>query len=133
MTWIFYTSSNRLTGLDITHEISYLMIKRRSMKKYIVILVLCLAFLAPVVMAKDKPEEVVFESVLKDAVFMYAQNGDLYTTWTLKFENGAVIQFRYEDKSTFPPIWWVGKTYVVSKWSDGDFFIVRLKDEAPAK
>jgi len=97
------------------------------MKKYIAILIVCLAFLAPALIAN---EEVVFESILKDAIFMHAEAA-FGTWWTLKFENGAIITFdkEFEVRAPEDGIWWVGKTYVVSKKSDENFLIVKLKEE----
>jgi hypothetical protein len=105
------------------------------MKKYIVVLVLCLAFLAPALIAKD---EVIFESALKDAVFIPFHGTDENTIgirwgwWTIKFDNGAIITIHrgLGDDAT-NDIWWVGKTYIVTKNRYG--FNAKLKEDAPAK
>ena len=110
------------------------------MKRQIVILILCLAFLAPCFGAK---EEIVFESVLKDAIFMPLYVSDNYIQktvphfgwWTLKFENGAVITF-YRGTELLPKsdIWWIGKTYIVSKKGFGEnYFFIKLKQEEEIK
>jgi len=74
-------------------------------------------------------EEVVFESILKDADFrpLYTvktpfdslRDGDPFGWsgwWTLKFENGAVITIN-RSWLNLPKhdIWWIGKEYKVSK------------------
>jgi hypothetical protein len=98
------------------------------MKTKILILGL-LCFLVIPLLAK---ETVVFESVLKDAIF----SGGGATLehigwWTLKFENGAVI--RVERRTLdFPKdeIFWIGKKYQVSKKGFGENnFFVKLIEE----
>ena len=94
--------------------------------------------------ASNAEETIVFESVLKDAVFipLYISAGSSILNrqmerdfpmagwWTLKFENGAIITF-YRIPGDFElsqmakkagikmlgrgvDIWWIGKVYIVS-------------------
>jgi hypothetical protein len=88
-------------------------------------------------------EEIIFESILKDAIFIPISvldkfmgepivHRDLLGCWTLKFENGAVI--RYFSNFTDKPedhILWIGKKYIVSKRGDmwPREFKVRLIEE----
>jgi hypothetical protein len=121
-------------------------------------LALLFLVLAPVSNAK---ETIVFESALKDAVFIPLYISERTTEpmfpaagwWTLKFENGAVItSYRisgdpirdfsiikiYKKAGIKLPdpgldIWWIGKVYIVSKDEDRpELFIVKLKEEPAA-
>jgi len=121
-------------------------------------LALLFLVLAP---ASNAKETIVFESALKDAVFLPLYISERTTEpmfpaagwWTLKFENGAVItSYRmsgdpirdfsiikiYKKAGIKWPglgldIWWIGKVYTVSKDEDRpELFIVKLKEEPEA-
>lgn len=94
------------------------------MKTKIFIVGLIFLFVSPLI----AEEEVVFESVLKDAVFcpidpttVIINHAEKYQLpwmgwWTLKFENGAVIAIKKSFRE-LPKleIWWIGKRYKVIK------------------
>jgi len=112
--------------------------------------------------ASNAKETIVFESALKDAVFIPLYIGERTIGepafpaagwWTLKFENGAIItSYRmsgdpirdfsiikiYKKAGIKWPgpgldIWWIGKVYTVSKDEDkSELFIVKLKEEPEA-
>ena len=112
------------------------------MKK--LILVSMLFFLILPLTAED--EEIVFESILKDAEFcsLAATKADMkmiedldlslgwWTWWTLKFENGAVIVI---SRSALEPkediVWWIGKEYRVTK--EKTYFRANLIEEEKKK
>jgi len=118
------------------------------MKK--LILAFTLFFLILPLTAKD--EEVIFESILKDADFctLPATKTDIgiieelkldlgwWTWWTLKFENGAVIVI---SRSALEPkedvVWWIGKEYRVTKetWerTQKSYFRAKLIEEEKKK
>lgn len=85
-------------------------------------------------------DTVLFESILKDAVFiplyisMHPTEKSVPAAgwWTLKFENGAVISVYREPAKPLPKddVWWIGKVYEVSKKGFGEnYLIVKLKQE----
>ena len=97
------------------------------MRTKILFLGLACLFIFPLI-AK---EEVIFESILKDAdfhPFTSKIGANNIGWWTLKFENGAVIRV-WTGYNTKPKddIWWVGKKYTIT--AEGKFLQAKLTEE----
>ena len=73
-------------------------------------------------------EDIVFESILKDAIFVPCQPekylmAKIEGYWTLKFENGAIVSIGKLDVTEGESlkmagrqtIWWIGETYRVTR------------------
>jgi hypothetical protein len=87
----------------------------------------------------EEKGNVLFESVLKDAVFVPLEKSigetNVYGQWTLKFENGAVITkysgYGGAKENMKSNIWWIGEEYVVylKKRKAGWILVVALLEE----
>ena len=106
------------------------------MKKVVLIFVIILMIFPLLAQKKITKAElakktVLFESALKDAIFIVDNEPDTIFVgcWTLKFENGAAIRVHHVGlgKNPISDIWWIGKNYAAIK--KGKIIDVKLLEE----